>query len=149
MIKSIVFLLYLENLSNNFSIISFYFGNLIICPLISYFVIQYIKILRGICQPQFNVRWAGCMTMLTELWRLNLRFPLNFPRCLFFLTMAMGWQIYPINCFITPCCFHLTLKCAIEQSGKMVNIKGQPHSHGWYSILVYFIYEMSRIKIVL
>ena len=64
-------------------------------------------------------------------------------------TRAMGWQIYPVNCFITPCCFHLTLKCAIEQSGKMVNIKGQPHGHGWYSILVYFIYEMSRIKIVL
>ena len=51
----------------------------------------------------------------------------------------MGGQIYPINCFITPCCFHLTLKCAIEQSGKMVNIKGQPHSHGWYSIWAYFI----------
>ena len=61
MIKSIVFLLYLENLSNNISIISFYFGNLIIRPSISYFVIQYIKMLRGICQPQLNVRWMSQM----------------------------------------------------------------------------------------
>ena len=58
MIKSIVFLLYLDNLSNHFSIISFYFGNLIISPSISYFVIQYIKMLRGICQPQFNVKMS-------------------------------------------------------------------------------------------
>ena len=62
-------------------------------------------------------------------------------------TRAMGGQIHPINCFITPCCFHLTLKCAIEQPGKMVNIKGQPHSHGWYSILAYFILRCLELKL--
>ena len=42
LIKSIVFLLYSENLSNHSFIISFCFWDLIICPSISYFVIQYI-----------------------------------------------------------------------------------------------------------
>ena len=59
----------------------------------------------------------------------------------------MGGQIYPINSFITPCCFHLTLKYGIEQSGKMVNIKGQPHNHGWYSIWAYFILRCLELKL--